>query len=99
MKDKFCLVDSENHLRGGGVTTNWAMMNFNEVLLMLNTAVLTCLQTLSVMTTFDDSLSRTFISGSNPNSDPGTNSGHDNEKEQHCDLAQREKIDYKDIGL
>lgn len=91
IKDVICLVSSVNSVRRGNVTTDWAMLNFDEVFLMFNAAALTCLRTLLAFTTFDDSLLRT--------SDLVTNSGSDNEKERSRNAAQHEEIVYEDIGL
>lgn len=87
MMNKLCLVDTMNHLIKGVVTTAWATLNFDEILLILNAAGPTCLQTLSGLTTLDHSLPRKY----NPMSD--------GEKKQQRNAALHEDIDYEDIGM
>lgn len=79
MKHELQLVEKLNHLMGvggGGVKTDWATSNIDEVCLMLNAATLTYLQTFLPLTTLDDLLSTT----SNPASDAVTKCEFDREK-------------------
>lgn len=95
MKDLLHIVGTVNPLSGGRVSTNWATLKFDEVLLMLNTAALTCMGTLSAMTTLDDSLPRTSETGQEPGFDLISNGDEKN----HTVTAQREDIYYENIGL
>lgn len=91
MKDELRLLGTVNCFRRGAVTSDRATMNFDDVLLMWNAATQTSLRTLPVLPTLENSLPRT----SNLVSDYG----FDRKEEQHCNVVQREDIDYKDIGL